>query len=222
MHRFLPAVLASLLILVGPIGAQAAGVPWKQDDASKPAGPVDLETELSKAQYTRLVKPIEAKIEAAKKAMELHDKEMQKPVDKRNPKLLLACKERAATSYVGASLAAKKGANRHRDDRLKNAIKEQFQEPNQQKAIDIYLELAMKAQEANDMRRAIGYYRRILQIDKENNQAKEALTQIAKQLKENARTGRGGRSTGGGSEDDSDKPWKRDDDDFKDHGRGGF
>jgi len=220
MQRFLLAVLASFLILGGAIGADAAGMPWKEDDAKDDSstGPVDLKAELDKVAYSRLVKPIEAKVQAAEKAMELHDKEMQKPVDKRNPRLLLACKERAATFYVGASLAAKQAANRHRDERIKNAIKEQFQKPNDQKAIDIYLELAMKAQEANDMRRAVAYYRRILQIDKGNDQAKEALTQIAKQLQENARTGKGGRSTGGGgSEDEPKDRWKRDDDeDFKD------
>ncbi|MFO8012473.1 MAG: hypothetical protein R6X20_04110 [Phycisphaerae bacterium] len=213
MHRTLIVALAGLVVLAGTITAEAAGVPWKEGDGKKDdagaSGSVDLKTELNDVQYNRLIKPIEAKLADVEKTMKTYEKEKAKPAGRQNPRLLLACKERAATFYLGASLAAKNAANRLREDRLKNAIKEQYQAPNEQKAIDIYLELAMKAQDEGNVRGAIGYYKRILSIDKDNGEAKEALTKIAKELKQKARTG--SKSTGGGSDDDR-KPWERDDD----------
>ncbi len=212
MHRFVIVALAGLMALGGTVAAGAAGVPWQEGGAEKKEGAgeaVDLKSELNQIQYNRLIKPIEAKLEDVEKTMATYEKEKAKPVGRQNPRLLLACKERAATFYLGASLAAKNAVNRVRENRLKSAIKQQYQEPNQKKAIDIYLELAMKAQDEGNVRGAVGYYKRILSIDKENGEAKDALTKIAKELKQKARTG--GKSTGGGSEDDR-KPWERDDD----------
>ena len=212
MHRFVIVALAGLIVLGGTVVADAAGVPWKEGGAEKKEGATggaDLKTELNQIQYNRLIKPIEAKLEDVEKAMAAYEKEKAKPVGRQNPRLLLACKERAATFYLGASLAAKNAVNRVREDHLKSAIKQQYQEPNEQKAIDIYLELAMKAQDENNVRGAVGYYKRILSIDKENGEAKQALTKIAKELQQKARSG--SKSQGGGSEDDR-KPWERDDD----------
>jgi len=224
MHRFVIVALAGLIFLGGTVAVGAAGVPWKDGDGKKKddaaTGEVDLQTELNQVQYNRLIKPIEAKLGDVEKAMQAYEKEMAKPVGRQNPRLLLACKERAATYYLGASVAAKNAVNRVREDRLKNAIKEKYQTPNEQKAIDIYLELAMKAQDEGNVRGAIAYYKRILGIDKQNAQAREALTKIAKELQQKARTG--SRSSGGGSDDDDQKDrkgYKRD----KDYtGRGGW
>ena len=78
----------------------------------------------------------------------------------------------------------------------------------------------MKAQDEGNVRGAVAYYKRILGIDKENNEAREALKKIAMELQQKARTS--GRSTGGGSDDDDQKDrkgYKRD----KDYsGREGF
>jgi len=216
MQRMLIVALVGLIVLGGTVAAGAAGVPWKKGDAkkdegAKATGSVDLKAELNTIQYSRLIKPIEAKLEDVAKAMKAYDKEKAKPVGRQNPRILLACKERAANFYLGASLAAKNAANRLREDALKNAVKAQYQTPNEQKAIDIYLELAMKAQDDGNVRGAVGYYKRILKIDRDNTQAKDALTKIAKELQEKARTGTGSKSTGGGSRDDR-HSWERDDD----------
>jgi hypothetical protein len=230
MHRMLIVALAGLVVLAGAAAAQAADVPWKQGDGKKDdagaSGPVDLQSELNKIQYNRLIKPIEAKIEDAEKMQKMLDKEKAKPAGRQNPRVLLGCKERMATHYVGASVAAKNASNRVREDHLKKAIKQQYQQPNEQKAIDIYLELAMKAQDDGNVRGAVGYYKRILKIDNDNTQAKEALTKIAKDLQQRSRTG-GSRSKGGGSEDER-RSWERDDDysgtggKHYDGGRGGW
>ena len=209
--------LAVVALLAPTSFALAAAVPWAQGGggqqaADQPAAAVDLEAKLGKAAYKRLVAPIQAKLKLAETALAAHNKEMQKPVDKRNPRLLLACKERAATAYLGASLAAKMAANRQRDPAVKQAILETFQKPNQQKAIDIFLELASKAQEANNTRMAVAFYKRILQIDKENAQAKEALTQIAKRLQQEAASGRRTSGSKGGGTSYERRSWERDDD----------
>jgi hypothetical protein len=207
------AVLAGIVMLGGAAAVHAAGVPWAQnkDEDAAGAGSADLETALGQAQYNRLVSSVEAKLKMSEQAMQAHNKEMEKPIDKRNERLLLACKERAATGYVGAALAAKQAAARHRDEAVKAAIQEKFQKPNEQKAIDIYAELALKAQDAGNVKMAVAYYRRILGIDAENAQAKEALVQIAKQIQEAGRTGAAGGSKGGGSEDTR-RSWERDKD----------
>jgi len=214
MHRMLIVALAGLVVLAGAAASTAADVPWKKDgakkdDAAGDTGAVDLKTELNQVQYNRLIKPIEDKLADVAKAMEAYEKEMAKPVGRQNPRVLLACKERAATLYLGASLAAKNAVNRLREEPLKNAVKQQYQQPNEQKAVDIYLELAMKAQDEGNLRAAVGYYQRILKVDRDNTQAKEALTKIAKELQQKSQTG--SKSSGGGSEDDR-KPWERDDD----------
>ena len=231
MHRLVTVALASLCILGSTVAAEAADDPWKKDDADKEgaeaAGAVDLKSELSQVQYRRLINPIESKLEDAAKTMKVYEKEKAKPADRQNPRVLLGCKQRAATFYVGASLAAKNAVNRLRDERLKNAVMKQYQKPNEQKAVDVYLELAMKAQDEGNVRGAIGYYKRILKFDKDNTDAKQALAKIAKELQQKARTGTGGKSTGGGTEDER-RSWERDDDysgtkdKHYDDGRGGW
>ena len=204
MKRFLPAALIGVFVVAGVIGAEAAGVPWKTGDDPKQgasAAPSDLKAELAPAQYNRIVKPIEAKIEAAERIMKAHDKEMEKAAEKRNARLLLGCKTRAAEAYLGASLAAKKGLSLVKKDGQKAAIKEQYEEPNRKKAIDIFAELAGEAYDKGDLRMAVGYYKRILSIDKENAVAREGLTKIAKEFQEAKQSGKRSGSKSGGSDD---------------------
>ena len=213
MQRILlVALVAGLVLAVGP-RASAAGVPWKKGDDNGAAAAGDLKEQLGEAQYTRVVAPIEAKLKMVTKTMEAYEKEMQKPIDKRSERVLLGCKQRAATFYIGAAMAAKQAASRNRDQAVKAGIIEQFQKPNEQKAIDIYLELAMKAQDAGDIRTAVGFYKRILSVDRENSQAKDALTKIAKDMNEAARAGKASGNKGGGDDDgDKNKSWKRNND----------
>lgn len=204
MKRFLPAAVICMFTVAAVIGAEAAGVPWKTGDNPKQdasAAPSDLKAELAPAQYKRVIKPIEAKLEAAEKIMKVHDKEMEKDTEKRNARLLLGCKTRAAEAYLGASLAAKKAINLVKKDGQKAAIKEQYEEPNRKKAIDIFAELAGEAYDKGDLRMAVGYYKRILSIDKENAQAKEGITKIFREVQEAKQSGKKSGSKSGGSDD---------------------
>ena len=211
MNRVLPMMLCAALLCTGAVAVRAEGIPWKAGDkpkdAAAPAG--DLKAELPAAQYNRIVKPIEAKLASAEKIMAAHEKEMQKPAEKRNQRLLVGCKTRAAEAYLGAALAAKKGLNMVKKDSHKQAIKEQYEEPNRKKGIDIFLDLATSAHDRGDFRMAIAFYKRILAVDKENDDAKEGLVKIVKEMQEAARAGKTSGSKGGGSDDQ--KSWDRDD-----------
>jgi hypothetical protein len=201
------AVLGLLAIgLAGTVWAE--GVPWKKDDNAKAdadekdaaAGTAsDLKSELPPALYTRAIKPIEEKVTAAEGAMKPYEKEMEKDEAKRNAKLLIACKDRAANMYLGAMLAAKKAEGMVKTDAQKAAIKQQYEEPNQQKAIEMFLELAADAQQHGDLRMAVAYYRKVLSLDKDNAQAKEALTKLAQEAKESQQNGKKSGSKGGSS-----------------------
>lgn len=218
MKRLMVVALMGGLALAVAAGTWAAGVPWKadvkKDDAGAGAadaagGGSDLKTAMEPAQYARVIKPIEAKVEAAQAAMKPYEKEMEKPEDKRNQKVLLACKDRAATAYLSAALAAKKAIGMVKDEGQKAAIKEQYEDPNNQKAIEILLEIAAAAQEKNDLRTAVAYYKRVLGVDKENAQAKEGLTRMAEQLKQAQADAKKSGNKGGGSEEK--KSWEQGD-----------
>jgi len=196
----------------------AADIPWKAEKGAKEsaaAASVDLKAELPPAQYNRIVKPIEAKLDAAQKYMTTYDKEMAKAAEKRNERLLVNCRTRAAENYLGAATAAKRGINMVKNETHKAAIKQQFEEPNRNKAIDMFLELATSAHARGDIRMAVAYYKRILAVDKENAEAKEGLVKIAQALKEAAQAGkRSGSRTSGG---DDRRSWDRED--YKRSGR---
>jgi len=231
MRFALSVTLLSALLLAGAAGAQAQGVPWKAGDAGKDgagAATADLKAELPPAQYNRVMKPIEAKLEAAQKIMATYDKEMAKAAEKRNERLLLNCRTRAAENYLGAATAAKRGVNLVKKESHKAAIKQQFEEPNRKKAVDIFLDLATTAHAKGDIRMAVAYYKRILAIDKENAEAKEGLTKIAQAIKESAQAGKRSGTKGGSSDDrrswdrDDHKRTGRDDGDWSKTGRTGW
>jgi len=198
MSRTLMLALAGLVVLAGA-EAGTAGVPSKkgdteqdaaeQDAAGKTAagqnaagdpGSVDLESELNPVRYARLIKPIEVQLAAAAKVVKIYAAERAKPVDRQNGRLLLACNQRAAGYYLGAALAARRAVNRLREERLKNAVKEQYQRPSEQKAVEVYLELAEKAREEGNVREAVGYYKRVLKIDRDNARAARAVSRLPK------------------------------------------
>ena len=212
MKRITLAVLVGLFAMsMTAYAADEAGVPWK-DKPAEAVAPGDLK-ELPN--YDRIVKPIEVKVEQAQKAMEPYQKEMEKPLEKRNTALLNACKVRAAQAYMGAALEARKGISMVKTPEHKAAITEQYEKPNQQKATEIYIELAAEAYEKKDVRTAVGMYKQVLTIDKDNQTAKDALIKIQQEMAEASKNGKSSGSKGGGG--DEQKPWDRED--YKGTGR---
>ncbi len=228
MKRLGLAALAAIFALAMVTACRAAEVPWKAADGEKADAPAEgagdakaggdaaggeLKTALGAAMYDRLIKPIEVKVDQAAKIMEKYTKEKEKPAEKQNLALLAACREQAAGTYLAASLAAKKAVGAVKNEEQKAAITQQYDDPNRQKAIDIYLELASEAMDKKDVRKAVAYYKKVLAIDKDNTTAKEALTKLEQDLKEAAKTNKKG---GKGGSSDDEKSWDR-----KDYGKAG-
>jgi len=209
-------VLAAAVYAADPPKVGGNVVPWKAGGGdAQPAGDgasVNLKETLTPALYARLIKPIEAKQGAIAKTQEAYDKEMEKPVDKRDERRLVALKQSMATAHLGAALAAKQSVARAREDNIMGAIKAQYQDPHQQQAISIFDELARKAYELGDVRTAVALYKRILQVDNENADAKAALEKIAQDIKSGNVPGQPGGSRGGGSDDHNPRSWERDKD----------
>ncbi len=222
MKRFMLGVCIAVFILGSVATCPGKNIPWKASGATdKSAAPVaagDLKAELPPAQYDHVIKPIVTRIALAERAMEPYKKEMEKPEEKRRKPLLTHCKERAAAYYLAASYAAKRALRLVKKDSHKAAIKQQYEEPNKQKAIDMYLDLALDAHTGGDLRRTVGYYKKVLSIEPGNSQAKEALTKLAEQYKQAMKNARTGGSKGGGS-DDQEHAWDRD---WKRTGRGDY
>jgi len=200
MKRFMVAACIAVLVLGCVTACRGQKIPWKASGAAEESAvaPGDLKAELPPAQYKRVMKPIEAQIALAEKAMQPYEKEMEKPEEKRRRALLIKCKERAAAYYLGASTAAKKSLRLVKKDSHKAAIKQQYEQPNKEKAIDIYLELALDAHTSGDLRRTVGCYKKVLSIDRENAQARQALVKLAEQYKQAMKDRRKGGSKGGG------------------------
>jgi len=176
-------MLMGALLLAGPVAVRADGIPWKSGEAAKDtaaAATTDLKAELAPARYNRVVKPIEAKLQAAQKLMATYEKEMAKDLEKRNQRLLVSCRAHAAEKYLGAAMAATRGIKMLKNESHKAAVKQQFEQSSRNKAIDLFLDLATSAHAKGDLRWAVAYYKRVLAVDKEHAEAKEGLVQAAK------------------------------------------
>ena len=149
----------------------------------------DLKSQLPEARYNRIAKPIEAKVAEADRALALINKENEKPAEKRNAAAIISLKERQASFYLGAALAARLGTAQVAKPELKAAVLDQFEKPNKQKAIDLWNELAVAAAEKKDFAKAEAYCKRILAIDPENQPAKDALAAIKVARAEAAKAG---------------------------------
>lgn len=208
MKRLMVSACIAVLVLGCVTACRGQKIPWKASGATDGSAEAvvagDLKAELSPAQYKRVMKPIEAQIALAEKAMEPYEKEMQKPEEKRRKDLLTKCKERAAACYLGASTAAKSALRLVKKDSHKAAITQQYDQPNKEKAIDIYLELALEAHASGDFRRTVGYYKKVLSLDRENTQAKQGLIKLAEQYKQAMKDKKKGGGKGGSGEMDGD------------------
>jgi hypothetical protein len=133
--------------------------------------------------------------------MDLYEKEMAKPENRRNEARALGYKERAARFYLAASLKARQSKNYLKDPAHREALAEQYETPAQQKAVAIYLGRASDYFENRDVKNAIAYYNRVLKIDRENETAKAELERIKKLIQE-AQARVSGRESGGGGDNE--------------------
>ena len=213
-------VVVALLSLGGM--AWAAGVPWKRGGNDEPVVAStlgEMKSDLGDARFQRVVGPIEAKVALADKAMEAHEKEMQKAVGKRQSKLLQQCKVRAAQMHLEAAKTAMRTQHMVQKKNHKACIQEHFEEPNKKKGIRILLGLASEARTEGNLRQSALFYKQVLGIDPENSEAKVALKELAREYQQ-ALQGQKNRSksSGGGSEDKRSWEWDYDSDHNRDWG----
>jgi len=212
-------VVAAMALLVLGGAAWAAGVPWKPADNDEPVVAATLEemkADLGQARFKRVVGLIEAKVALADKAMEAHDKEMQKPVEKRQATLLQRYKVQAAQMHVAAAKAALRAKHMVQKASHRACIQETFEVPNKKKAVALYLDLGIEARAEGNLRQAALVYKEVLAIDPENAEAKAALKELAREYQQALRDRKYRSKSSGGGSDDEKKPWKIDDDDFTD------
>jgi tetratricopeptide (TPR) repeat protein len=169
--------------------------------AETPKGPIDLKAVLTPEQYLRAIQPILASLQQAEKALALYDEEMGKPEKDRDESRALGFKERAARFYAAAALRARQSKGYVAQEAYKAAITDQYEIPARDKAIAIYMELAQLYTSKGDLRAAVAYYQRILNLNPGNADATDALKRIADTLKQQAadRAGNPSQSGGGGA-----------------------
>jgi len=217
-------VIALTIVLLAA-SVWAADVPWKKDkaddaqDDTAPATIEQMKTELTEARFKRIIGPIEAKVKAAEAAMERYDKEMRQPPDKRRQNVLSMCKEQAAKMYAQASMTAKRAQGLVQKKSHQLGIKKNYEDPYMKKAVDILLGLAADARSERRMMQSVGYYKGVLGLDPDNEQAKTALKELQEEYRQAMQDrARRGKSTGGSHENQNEWDWDYDSEHNKDWG----
>ena len=206
-------VLASATALGQSQPAEAPKpTPWAPaasgGEAEAPQGPIDLKTALTPEQYLRAVRPILGNLKQADKALALYDEEMAKPEKEQNAKRARGFKERAARFYAAASLRARQSKGYVPQESQKAAIADLCEIAARDKAVAIYLDLAQIYMSKNDLRAAVAYYQRVLNLNPGNTAATNALKQIEESLKRQAAERNQNPSRTGGGRDDDQPSWR--------------
>jgi cytochrome c-type biogenesis protein CcmH/NrfG len=114
----------------------------------------------------------------------------------------------AARLYVQAAGKAKANAGQlAKED--KQAFLDQYEQPNREKAITLFLELAAATKEKKDYTDAIGLYNTVLKIDPKNATAVAGIKAVQDEMK-TAQANPGNGSQGGNSDQQiqQQKPWQ--------------
>jgi len=177
-----------------PAAAGAAATGATASGAAAPATGTDatgLDPKIAKA-----VKPVEDQIAQAEKVMKLYNDEMAKPDDKRNVGTANGYKMSAARFYLAAALKAKNVGAQFSKAEDKQTILDQFEKPNREKAVQLFLELADAAHQKKDLNSAVSLYKQVLTIDPQNAAATAGLKQIDDEAKAAKAGGTGPKSSG--------------------------
>jgi hypothetical protein len=141
---------------------------------------------------------ITKQVTAAERIQKQYDDEMAKPEGKRSPAKALMLKQNIANAYKAVATLAKSDANRlKKEDR--QAFLDQYEQPNREKAVAIYLELAQAAQDKKDYATAVKMFQLVLQIDPQNATALAGMKTLSDMATAKSATGTG--AAGGGSSD---------------------
>jgi tetratricopeptide (TPR) repeat protein len=130
---------------------------------------------------------IKEQMAKAEKLLQQASDEMAKPDGKRDAKKADGLKVAAANMYVAAALAANRAAATLKEDE-KQAFLDQYDKPNRDKAIGIFLELADAAKANRRWQEATGYYNKVLQIDPKNQAAVDGIKAVQTEMKTGDKT----------------------------------
>jgi tetratricopeptide (TPR) repeat protein len=165
-------------------------------EAGAPAAGAAVATD---ARFEKAAKPVLDQIAQAEKVLKLFETEMAKPEEKRNAQQAQNFKVTAARFYLAAALKAKQASALLLKKEDKEAFAEQYEKPNREKAIAIWLELADAAMAKKDYKQAMGLYKDVLAVDPKNEAALEGIKKIQTELAAGAAT-KGGSSAGGNTD----------------------
>jgi tetratricopeptide (TPR) repeat protein len=126
--------------------------------------------------------PIKAQMAVAEKLLQQASEEMAKPDGKRDAKKADGFKVSAANTYVAAAMAAVRAAAALKGDE-KTAFLTQYDTPNRENAIKIFLELADAAKANRRWQEATGFYNKVLQIDPKNEAAAAGIKAVQEGMK---------------------------------------
>jgi hypothetical protein len=217
--RHVTCCISAFIMLLALAGsAWAAGVPWKDagDEAAATATQEEVKADIGEVRYNRLVEPIEAKVKLAEKAMEPYEKEQQKPPEQRRPQVLQQCKVRSAQMYVAAAQQAMRAQRMVQKSSHRAYFKEEFEKPNRDKAVRIYLDLGMEVRAGGNIPQAAMLYKQALGMDPDNTEAKAALRELALEYQQAMKDQKYRSRNAGGGDDDQKRSWDWDRDaDYK-------
>jgi len=192
----------TICALLGVLSLSFCGYVRAEDTAAAPAPAAAApaaDTPGPKAAATlqeRMASAIKTQIAAAEKLLTQANEEMAKPDDKRDAAKSFRLKLSAARAYMKIAQTAKTDAARLKADE-KKAFMDQYEQPNREKATQLFLELAAAAKEKKDYANAIAFYQEVLAMDPKNAAATDGLKAIADAMKPApATTGTAGKGNG--------------------------
>jgi tetratricopeptide (TPR) repeat protein len=152
--------------------------PAATSTATPAVAPTDTAAKTVVSMAERLGADITKQVAAVEKIIKQHDDEMAKPEGKRDVAKAMRLKLQAAAAYKQVALKAKGDAGRLKKEE-KQPFLDKFEQPNREKAIAIYLELASAAQDKKDYRTALAMFQAVLQIEPQNTSAQAGITNLA-------------------------------------------
>ncbi|MBM4017788.1 MAG: hypothetical protein FJ288_05580 [Planctomycetes bacterium] len=187
MRHVMVGALVGVLALGLAAGAWSQAVPWKAG-ADKPAAATEVQSEGAApaaapdaAKLEKVAAPVKEALAQIEKAQKTLDDEMSKPNEKRDAKKILGLREGIARMYLTAAQKAKvqsQSALLSKPEE-RQALLDQYEKPNREKAISLLMELANESLSKNDFAGAEARVRQILVIDPKNAEALELLKKIA-------------------------------------------
>ena len=162
--------LAAAFLLVFGLAA----ITWGADTPGAPAGGTKGAAKEPKKPVDRtetLVAAIKEQVAFAEKLVQQAEEEMAKPDKQKNVKRAETLKTNAAKAYLAAALNAYRNSVMFSKEDEKQAFLDQYDKPNREKAIALFLELADSARKQKRYSEAVTLYKEVLQIDPQNKAA---------------------------------------------------